>query len=178
MKNLFICIAVCFLSLNHSAFAQCRTIAPDAVEWIENNKEKIAKMTRAEWLKLGEGYKWIVFTKLSPEQKHDFFELKIEQVKNDFVWNEAEKKHLEKLQLFFANHPDLYDETKRTENNSEIDNFLKEWTSYAVTNLKWKPKLMQGMIGSCNDLLDKEGNLKVTAKVKTKPIDTGGSKTD
>ena len=178
MRKIVFCFLVCLLGLGQQAHSQCRVVAPDAKEWIESNREKIAKMTRAEWNELDEGYKWIVFSELSAKQKHNFFQLKIEQVKDDFEWNEAEKKHIDKLLQLFKDNPDLYSEEKRPENSPEIETFIENWVSYAKDTLKWSPKLLQGMVASCNDLLDKEGNIKVTSKIETKPLDIGGSTTD
>jgi len=173
MKKLTVCFIVFLLSLSYSAFSQCRVIAPDAEEWIENNKEKIAAMTRPEWNELEEGYKWIVFTKLSSEQKHNFFKLKIEQVRDSFEWKEDEKIHLEKLHQLFVDNPDIYSEERDSIKTAKIDTFLKEWTSYATEKLKWTPQLIQGIALSCNDLADKEGNIRTTAKIEVKELDLG-----
>ena len=126
MKRIIFCIVVNILSL--SAFAQtqsCRVVAPDAKEWIENNREKIAKMTRQEWQELEEGYKWMVFIELSAKQKHDFFRLKIEQVRDSFEWNKEEKEHIDILYQLFIDNPDMYSEKRDEKKFAEIDDFLK-----------------------------------------------------
>ena len=166
MKKLRIifCIVVIFLYLSYVAQAQsgCRFVAPDAEEWIENNREKIAKMTRPEWQELEEGYKWIVFTKLSAKQQYDFFRLKIEQVRDGFEWNEEEKEHIDRLYQFFIDNPDLYGEER--DDREEDQKFLQNWVAQAMEKLKWTPALIAGIGMDCEDLLDKEGNVRVTAK--------------
>jgi len=170
MKKIIICIAINFLCLSYlsQAQAQCRYVAPDADEWIENNREKIAKMTRPEWQKLEEGYKWRVFLELSAKQKHDFFKLKIEQVRDSLKWSKEEKEHIDKLYQFFIDNPDMYSEKRDEKTIAPIDDFLKKWVEQAKENFKWTPKLIGGMLMECDDLLDKEGNVRVTSKIDVK----------
>lgn len=171
MKKIIFCLIACFFFIGHFAKAQCRVIAPDAEEWIGKNKEKIAKMNRAEWQKLEEGYKWIVFMELSPKQAHDFYIQKIEQVRDDFEWTETEKEHIEKLNRLFMDNPDMYSKEKDEKKDAEIKKFLDEWVKQAMEKLKWTPKLIQGIAMTCEDLLDKEGNVRVTSKVKFEIVD-------
>lgn len=163
MKKFFVLLAISILSFNFTAHAQCRIVAPDAKEWIENNQEIIKKMTRAEWQELEEGYKWSVFGALSPEQQHDFFRLKIEQVRGSFEWNEAEMKHINLLHTFFVDNPDLYHEEDK-EARAANEKFVEDWASHAMKDLKWSQKLLRGIVMEADDLLDKEGNVRVTSK--------------
>jgi len=166
-KISYICIAINFLCLSclAQAQAQCRVVDPNAKEWIENNREKIAEMTRTEWQELEEGYKWIVFTELSAKQAHDFFRLKIEQVRDSFEWNTEEKAHIDKLYQFFMDNPDLYSKERDDETLAGITEFTEKWVAQAMENLKWTPQLLQGIVMTCEDLLDKKGNVRVTSKI-------------
>jgi len=169
MKTFILCAVIGFFCLNHSAQAQCRIIPHDAEEWVEKNREKITKMTRAEWQELDEGYKWIVLGELSPKQILDFFREKIEQVMSDFEWNKEEKKHLVKLHQFFIDNPYLYDNEKNSgvaiAPSGKIE-FMENWVDYAEKELQWTPKLIQGLYYTPADLLDKEGNFRVTTSAR------------
>jgi hypothetical protein len=169
MKKIIFCVAVNFLCLGYfvQVQAQCRVIAPDAKEWIENNREKIAKMTRAEWQELEEGYKWIIFaTALSAEQRHNFFKLKIEQVRDSFEWSKEEREHIDKIYQLFIDNPDMYSEERDEKKSAEIAEFTEKWAMQAIEKLNWTPKLIQGIAMDCGDLLDKEGNVRVTSKIE------------
>lgn len=165
MKRLFLFIFIISLSLNYFAQAQCRVrlVAPDANEWIENNQERIKTMTRTEWQALDEGYKWPVFKSLSPEKKHDFFRLKIEQVRDNFEWNKEEQAHINLLHKFFINNPDLYNEEDEGK-KSASEKFILEWIRKAREEIKWSKKLTYGITTELDDLLDKEGNVRTTSK--------------
>jgi len=172
MKKSIFYIAL-FLCSSVLIQAQCliRIVAPDAEDWIENNREKIAKMTRPEWQELGEGYKWRVFIELSAQQKHDFFRLKIAQVRDSLEWNKEEKEHIEKIYQLFLDNPDMYSEERDEKKFAEINEFLNKWVADAMEKLKWSPQLIQGMVMDCEDLLDKEGTLRVTTTLNIKKID-------
>lgn len=105
----------------HKHNAESGLLLQMANEWIENNQERIKTMTRTEWQALDEGYKWPVFKSLSPEKKHDFFRLKIEQVRDNFEWNKEEQAHINLLHKFFINNPDLYNEEDE-EKNQRVKN--------------------------------------------------------
>ena len=172
MKRIIFCVVLNLLSFSYFAQAQsCRVVAPDADEWIENNREKISKMTRPEWQELEEGYKWRVFIELSAKQKHDFWRLKIEQVRDSLEWNKEEKEHLDSIYQLFIGNPDMYSEKRDEKKFAEIDEFLKKWVADAMEKLKWTPQLIQGMLMDCEDLLDKTGNLRTTVSSKIEKID-------
>jgi hypothetical protein len=149
----------------------CHLVAPDAKEWIANNQEKIAKMTHPEWQELEEGYKWLVFTELSAEQKYNFFKLKIEKVRDNFEWNKEEREHIDKLYQLFIDNPDMYNEKRDEKRGAEINDFLNKWAVQAVEELKWTPKLLNGIAMTPADLLDKEGNVRVTSKIDIKRLE-------
>ena len=176
-KNIF-CIAFIFLYLSLSAQAQCRVIAPDAKEWAEKNQEKLAKMTRTEWLALEAGYRnsGFVWMALSPKQRHDFYRLKIEQVRDSFEWNKEEKEHLDKLYQYFIAHPDLYCEEWNEKNGAEAAEFTNKWATDAMEKLEWTPKLIQGMFMEHEDLLDKEGNVRATSTIEFKQLEHANMK--
>ena len=173
MIRIIFCVAINLLiSLNLFAQTQsCRVVAPDAEEWIENNREKIAKMTRSEWQELEEGYKWKVFIELSAKQKHDFFRLKIKQVGDSFEWSREEKEHIDKLYQFFIDNPDMYSEKRDEKRVTEMNEFLGKWVADAMEELKWTPQLIQGIVMECEDLLDKAGNVRITSEIEIKIID-------
>ena len=158
--RIIFCIA--FLCSGYLAQAQCRFIAPDAEEWIENNREKIAKMTRPEWQELGEGYKWRVFIELSAKQKHDLFRLKIKQVRDCFEWNKEEAEHIEKLYQLFVDNPDMYSEERDEKKEAEIQEITEKWVTHAMEELKWTIELIQGIVLTPEDLLDKSGKVRMT----------------
>jgi hypothetical protein len=167
MKKTIFCVAVNLLCLGYfvQVQAQCRVIAPDAKEWIENNREKIAKMTRAEWQELEEGYKWIVTHEFSSKQMHDLFRLKLEQVRDSFEWSKEERVHIDKIYQFYIDNPDMYSR-ESDEERVEAQDFLEKWVAQAMGDLKWTPNLIHGMLMTPADLLDKEGNVRVTSKIE------------
>ena len=170
MKKLIFCIVINIFCLNYGLQAQCRVVAPDAEEWIENNRDRIAKMTRPEWQELGEGYKWRVFGALSAKQKHEFFKLKIEQVRDSFEWNKEEKEHIDIIYQLLIDNPDMYSEKRDEQKATEIQEFLEKWVAQAMENLKWTPQLIQGMVMDCSDLVDKAGNVRVTSEINMNNI--------
>ena len=170
MKRVAILFSLGVLIYFAQAQAQCRVVSPDAEEWINNNREKIAKMTRPEWQELEEGYKWIVFGELSAKQKHDFFRLKIEQVRDSFEWNKEEKEHLDKLHQLFIDNPDLYSEERDEKKLAEIEESLNKWATDAMEKLNWTPQLIRGIAMEADDLLDKAGNVRVTVSPKIEKL--------
>ena len=127
-------------------------------------------MTRQEWQKLEEGYKWRVFIELSAEQQHDFWRLKIIQVRDSLEWNKDEKEHIEKLYQLFLDNPDMYSEERDKEKFAKINEVIHKWVADAMEILKWTPNLIRGMLMECDDLLDKEGTVRVTSEINVKQI--------
>ena len=162
MRKIIFCIVINCLCLSYSAQAQWCDFeqAPDAKEWVENNRDKIAEMNRSEYQKLDEGYKFATSLALSPKQKHDFFRQKIEQVRDNFEWNKEEKEHLDRMYQFFIDNPDMYSEIERDDKkDAEMQEFTRKWVTDAMENLNWTCELVQGITFHIEDLLDKEGNV-------------------
>lgn len=171
MKKMMACLALVASMAVVTLSAQCRYVAPDADEWVEKNRSMLDTLTRAGWLDLDEGYKWYVFSELNPKQQFELWKGKLEQVMNDFEWNEEEMNHLKKIYDWFLEHPDLYEE-KSEEQRDKDNEYMEEWAMYALNELKWPKKLIAAISMSCNDLLDKEGNLKTKNQVGVQSIKT------
>ena len=172
MKKIILCITISLLCFGNSAQAQCRLISPGSREWAENNREKIRKMTREEFHQLEEGYKWYAGFQLSPKQLHNFFREKIEQVRDSFEWSKVEMEHLDKLYQRFISNPDSHNFEHHCEKEAEgFTNFLEEWVKYAMAEFKWSYRLIMGMLYTHADLLDKEGNVRVTSAINFRTLD-------
>ena len=170
MKKMMACLALVASMAVVTLSAQCRYVAPDADEWVEKNRSMLDTLTRAGWLDLDEGYKQAAVFEFTPEQITDLWIGKINQVLSDFKWTRAERKHIERMRTWFLEHPNTYSDKKTKEEQDKTIRFIEDWTSYAKTKLGWTDKLIFGIAVSCNDLLDKEGNLKTTAKVEVQPM--------
>ena len=156
-------LSIFFLLINLSAWAQWAPAAPDAQEWAEKKRDKLKTMTRAGWLELGEGYKQAAVSELTPQQVTNLWIGKINQVLNDFKWTRKERKHIEKLRTWLQDTPNAYSDKKTMEEQNEAIRFIDDWSLYAKEKLGWTDKLIFGIAVSCNDLLDKEGNVKVVS---------------
>lgn len=170
MKKEVICLVLLVGMATASAQCPQRYEAPDAKEWVEKNRNLIDTLTRAGWQELDEGYKWAVLEELSPEQKHDFFVEKWQQVLTCFEWSRKEKRHLNKMYRWLLKHPNLYGEERSDEDEKKMGRFTDEWMMYGFYEFGWSKKLMYGMGFTPSDLLDKEGNYRTTAKVEVQEM--------
>ena len=161
MKKKAIYLSVFLLLISLSAWAQWPPAAPDAREWAEKNRDRLKTMTRAEWLDLDEGYKQAAVFEFTPQQITDLWMGKIDQVLNDFKWTRAERQHIKKLRAWLQDNPNAYSDNKTKEEQNEAIRFIEDWSTYAKEKLHWTDRLIFGIAVSCNDLLDKEGNVKM-----------------
>lgn len=132
-------------------------------EWVNDNLDEIqSNMTRSKWNQLPEDLKRPTFSALTEKQKQVFWEEKLNEVL-DLDWSETERLHIQKLLNAVDAHPEWFKMKRTEQENNSMDLFCYQWCGYAKSELGWNDKVIGAIIASGNNLLNKQGDLKVNA---------------
>lgn len=129
-------------------------------QWVQDNIDDIHKMTRKDWLNISEELSMPVYIAFTPQQKQAFWIDKINEVIALEGWEATEKEHIQKLITFIRNNPEaFYDQINGSDNYSEFNLFLKDWTEYATSTLGWSNDTIAAIVGKGNVMVNKAGEL-------------------
>ena len=153
-KNAFF-IIVLFLSLSscnkNEVVYSCDN---DVNDWVYENLDNIASMTRSEWKSLDDEYKIPVFRAFTQEQRVLFWNEKINDIISGYDWNVEEHKHIVELLNFINNNVDIFDfSTEYSDEQIErIEVFSYKWIENALNELGWDLPLIKAIVASGDDI--------------------------
>ncbi len=165
MKN-YLCLVTMLLLLGLSSCEQDGELKyscdPQEDAWARNNLEEIRIMTRADWLKVDDSKKRVVYRAFSTEQKQIFWMEKIDKILLANQWEGDEVNHLLLLKEAVKNHlywfnPEGIEADERTFDEFKI--FAYQWLEYARDELKWDEYLIGAIVATGNDLEFVNGNV-------------------
>ena len=128
--------------------------------WVKENLTNIQKMTRNDWLKLGEDVNRAAYRAFTPKQKFIFWKEKMNEVLA-LDWNEAEKKHIELMYETVSVNPQWFasDFSKNEAEWEKFEQFTYRWVEIAEANFGWSKNIIGPMIASGNKMLNTRGEL-------------------
>lgn len=135
---------------------------PQEDAWTKNILEEIRVMTRADWLRVDDTKKRVVYRAFSAEQKQMFWVEKIDKILLANEWEEDESNHFLLLKEAVKNHlywfnPKGIEVDERTFDEFKI--FAYQWLEYARNELKWDEFLIGSIVATGNDLEFVDGNI-------------------
>ena len=158
------CVLMFFLLLApYMVYAQTDSVCcGDSVSeaWAEANKDRIAMMTRSEWLKLPtDGIRRAAYTRFTPKQRVQFWKDKLTDIAADDKLSEKEKSHVMKLYDFIDSHQGLFTGKQITpEQETEVNAFMAGWMQTAERQFRWSRQMVYSIAASGEEMVIKYEN--------------------
>ena len=140
-------------------------------QWAKDNLSNLRLMTRSAWIQLDNNKKKAAYRAFSQEQKIQFWKDKICEVKS-LDWSEKEIKHIEELENFITNNPDIFAGHRLTDAQAnKIDSFFYLWQNSAIEKLGWSTGICIAIAGSGDKILNKYEEIYSRAIIIEEPGD-------
>lgn len=139
---------------------------PEEDAWAKENLDDIRVMTRANWLKMDDSKKRVVYRAFSAEQKCNFWIEKIDKVLLANQWTEKEFNHISLLKDAVKEHLNWFNLKGIEADEKTFDEFkifAYQWLEHARNELKWDDFLIGSIVATGDDLAIVNG--KVESKV-------------
>lgn len=148
-----IIVALCFFNASYTVDAK---EISNPKEWVSEHKDEIAKMNRADWLKLDDSVSRAVLNAFTPEQKWAFWKDKFEETMQ-LDWSVAERQHIQALIDWLESDHDIF--SGDPSNLNKVNEFCTQWMNDGIKQLGWTKGLAYSILAYGNKLLNKNGEI-------------------
>lgn len=152
-SKLLLCVLASFVLFSSCKKEEVYSCNKEVNEWVNEHLDEVRVMTRTEWKELSPVLGKACFVAFLPQQKVEFWDLKMEQVLS-LDWSEAERAHLIRLRSFLASNSYIFDPALLYEeaNYDKFDRFMYSWSDDAQEELGWTRELIGSIAASGYDL--------------------------
>ena len=169
MKYFYLCLSVlilCFASCSSDdVYYSCN---PTVNQWAKDNLEDIRNMNRSEWLEIDEpAYQRAAFVAFTPEQKLDFWLLRMDEVLT-LPWSSAEVAHIEEVKVLLQRNAAIFQDNYSDEEKKSFDVDLYQWIEKAKVELGWDEQLLTNLVATAYPMVDTKGTLILPKQLQSK----------
>ncbi|WP_458458061.1 bacteriocin fulvocin C-related protein [Pseudobutyrivibrio sp.] len=128
-------------------------------QWVKMNLSEIQTMNRSNWNNLDEIHKIPVYRAFTKNQRIQFWEAKLDELRS-LDWSDEELKHIEEAFNFLFSHPDLLEGDLLTDEQSdELHRYCYLWIQKGISEFGWTKETALSIIATGNTVSDTNGSI-------------------
>ncbi len=141
---------------------------PSVDSWVKENKSEIQRMNRSQWLDLDENLSMAAYRAFTPKQRIQFWEERFDEIKQ-LPWSDKELKHISGVEDFMNNHQNFFEDKQLNDDQlDELHLFFYDWSKYALEELHWDKKVIDGILASGRKMINVKGDMLIQTEMKTR----------
>ena len=126
-------------------------------EWAKLNITEIQQMSRQNWIELHDTLKLAAYRAFTPEQKHQFWKEKFQEVKS-LDWSQEEIAHISKAENYLDEHSDFFSHELTDDEIDNLETFFYSWQKEGIEKFGWTNQTAISIAGTGLPISEEEKN--------------------